>query len=152
MYEASHRKSPSAQIPTMKRAHGSPNTAVKNIRDVHGDEITTQQREQAKQQWTTADILRQGSGTQQDIRLAFIALAQAAGFEARMAYLSTRDFFFFNPKITSTYFLNATIVAVTVGGEWKFYDVTDHAIPPGQLPWAMQGVNALITGPRPHSR
>ncbi|MGH9581648.1 MAG: DUF3857 domain-containing protein, partial [Bryobacteraceae bacterium] len=117
----------------------------KNLKDIRGGQITLKQREQAKQEWNTADILRQQSGTQDDIRLAFIALAKAAGFEARLAEMCRRDVFFFNPSTTSAFFLNSKAVAVKVDGKWKFYDVTNRAVAPGQLPWQLQDVSALVT-------
>jgi hypothetical protein len=120
----------------------------KNLKDVHGDQITTQQREQHKENWSTIDILREQSGTEADIRLAFVALATAAGFDARLARMCRRDWFFFNPQITSPYFLDSPATAVKVDGKWKFYDVMNHAVAPGQLPWQLQDVSALVTDPK----
>ena len=48
----------------------------------------------------------------------------------------------------SAYFLNARDIAVNVGGKWKFYDVTDPALPGGQLRWQEQGVYVLIDDPK----
>lgn len=120
----------------------------KNLKDIHGSQITLKQREQAKQEWNTADILRQQSGTEDDIRLAFIALAKAAGFQAQLAEMCRRDVFFFNPNATSAYFLNAKAVAVKLNGAWKFYDVTNRAVAPGELPWRLQDVKALVMDPK----
>jgi hypothetical protein len=45
----------------------------------------------------------------------------------------------------SRYFLNSFDIAVNVGGKWQFYDVTNPAVPGGQLRWQEQGVYALVT-------
>jgi hypothetical protein len=118
------------------------------IKDVRGDEITTAELEKAKVNRTTVDTIRRKEGDGRDIELAFMALAQGAGYDARRADLSDRATFLFAPVMQSAYFLNASDVAVKVSGKWKFYDVTDPAVPPGQLPWQEQGVYALITDPK----
>ena|SRR5579875_559363 len=120
----------------------------KNLKDIHGDQITTQQREGAKENRTTADTLARRAGTVRDINFAFAALASAAGFDARLAVLSDRSTFLFNPIFQSAYFLNSEDIAVKINGSWKFYDVTERTVPPGQLRWQEQGVLALITDPK----
>lgn len=94
----------------------------KNLKDIHSDQITTQEREAAKANRTTADTLARREGTAEDINLAFAALVDAAGFDARLARLADRSTFLFNPSFQSEYFLNSTDVAIKVNGAWKFYD------------------------------
>ena len=118
------------------------------LKDVRGDEITTAELDKAKANKNTLDTLRRKEGDDADIQLAFLALAQAAGFEARRVNLSDRSTFLFAPVMQSAYFLNAFDIAVQVGGKWKFYDVTNPALPAGQLRWQEQGVYALINDPK----
>ena len=120
----------------------------KDLKDIHGTQITTEQREQAKENRNTVDTLAHKAGTAEDINLAFAALAIAAGFDARLAKLSDRTTFLFNPSFQSAYFLNAEDIAVKVNGSWKFYDVSNRDLPAGQLSWPEQGVFALITDPK----
>lgn len=120
----------------------------KNLKDIHGDDITTEQREAAKENKNTADTLARKAGTSHEINLAFAALAIAAGFDARLARLSARTTFLFNPNFQSAYFLNAEDIAVKVNGAWKFYDVNNRDLPAGELSWPEQGVFALITDPK----
>jgi hypothetical protein len=120
----------------------------KNLKDIHGDEITTEQRDAAKENKNTTDTLARKVGTSHEINLAFAALAIAAGYDARLARLSARTTFLFNPNFQSAYFLNAEDIAVKVNGSWKFYDVNNRDLPPGQLSWPEQGVFALITDPK----
>lgn len=118
------------------------------LKDIHGNRITTEERDAAKENRTTADTLARKEGTAEDINLAFAALAIAAGFDARLAKLSNRSTFLFNPKFQSEFFLDSEDIAVKVNGSWKFYDVMDHSVPPGQLAWQEQGVFALIADPK----
>lgn len=114
------------------------------LKDVFGDKITTAEADKAKPNRNTADTIHRKEGDDVDIQMAFIALAQAAGFDARKAELADRATFLFNPTMQSRVFLNAFDVAVNVGGTWKFFDVTNPALPAGQLRWQEQGVYALI--------
>ena len=119
-----------------------------NLKDINGDEITTEERNKLKANNTTADTLRTGKGTYRDIELVFAALATAAGFEARPAYLPDRSEFLFHNSIPLLYFMRSYDIAVQVNGKWKFYDVANRNLPPGILRWPQQGVQALIADPK----
>jgi hypothetical protein len=119
-----------------------------NLKDIYGDEITTEERNKLKANLTTADTLRTGKGTAEDIQLAFAALATAAGFDARPAYLPDRSEFLFNKAIQTFYFMRTHDIAVQVNGKWKFYDVANRNIPPGVLRWQEQAVDSLIADPK----
>ena len=118
------------------------------IKDIQGDEITTAELDKAKTNHNTADTIHRKEGYRPDIQYAFLALAQAAGYDARRADLSDRSTFLFGPAMQSQYFLNSYDIAVNVNGQWKFFDVTNPALPPGQLRWQEQGVYALVTDPK----
>lgn len=120
----------------------------KDIKDVRGDTITTAEMEKAKANKTSVDTIKRKEGDATDITYAFIALAQAAGFDARRADLSDRATFLFGPSMQAGYFLNAFDAAVKVGGSWKFYDVANQAVPGGTLRWQEQGVFALVLDPK----
>ncbi|HEX4231062.1 MAG TPA: DUF3857 domain-containing protein [Bryobacteraceae bacterium] len=119
-----------------------------NLKDINGEEITTEERNKLKANLTTADTLRTGKGTAEDIQLAFAALATAAGFDARPAYLPDRSEFFFNKLIQTFYFMRTHDIAVQVNDNWKFYDVANRNLPPGVLRWQEQAVDALIADPK----
>jgi hypothetical protein len=119
------------------------------LKDVNGPGITTEERENAaKANKTTVDVLKRGVGNSQDINYAFAALATAAGFEARIAKLSDRGSFLFDPAIRSAFFLDAYDIAVKLIGKWKFYDVSNRNVAPGVLSWREEGVPALVTDPK----
>ena len=119
-----------------------------HIKDVKGDEITTAELDKAKANRNTLDTIKRKEGDDLDIQMAFLALARAAGYDARRADLSDRATVLFTPSMESAYFLNAFDIAVNVNGNWKFYDVTNPSVAPGQLRWQEQGVYALITDPK----
>lgn len=114
------------------------------LKDTGHDEISAANQDGAKINNNSLDTIRHKQGTATDITYAFVALAQALGFDARRAELSDRATFLFGPVMQSRYFLNAVDAVVNVGGKWLFYDVTNPAVPGGQLRWQEQGVYALI--------
>jgi hypothetical protein len=116
----------------------------KTIKSTAGDEITTEERQQFKPNNNSVDTLRQRVGTPRDIEFVFIALAQAAGYDARLALVADRRSFLFSPAIQSRFFLNNADAAVQVNGKWRFFDVSDPWAAPGTLTWMEQGVPALI--------
>jgi len=115
------------------------------IKDMRGDEITAAELDKAKPNRNTLDTIHRKEGDSEDIEMAFIALARAAGYDARRVDLADRATFLFTLNMQSRFFLNASAVAVSVGGQWKFYDVNNRSLPGGQLRWQEQGVYALIT-------
>ena len=119
----------------------------KNIKSIYGADVTTEEREsyyKSKSNNNSSDTFKRKVGTQRDIDFVFIALAQAAGYDAREAQVADRRSFIFNPAYRSGYFLNNHDAAVQVNDKWKFYDVSDEFAPPGTLTWPEQGVAALL--------
>ena len=116
----------------------------KTVKNIGGPDVTTEQREAYKPNNNTGDAFRQKLGDAQDIDLVFVALAQAAGYDARLALIADRRDFMFNPQVMNGYFVNNFDAAVMVNDKWKFYDVGDPWSPPGTLTWREQGVYALI--------
>lgn len=116
----------------------------KNIRNIFYD-VTADERRAAKENKSSADTLKQGLGTGFDINMLFAALVDAAGLEARIALTGDRSEGFFNKTLMDTYFLRGEMVAVKVGGAWKYYDPATPWLASGFQSWEQQGVAALIT-------
>ena len=116
----------------------------KNIKNIWGDQVTTEEREKFKPNTNSGETFRQQLGDPHDIDYVFIALAQAAGYDARLALVAGRRSFIFTPQMMSEYFLNNADAAVLIDGKWKFFDVSDEWAPAGALTWPEQGVYALI--------
>ena len=119
-----------------------------HIKNTNSDQVTAEERQSAKLNHNSADTLHRGIGTANDIQVAFIALARAAGYDARLARLGDRGESFFRPVQLTGYFLRNIDVAVQVNGAWRFYDPSSPDIPAGMLRWQEEGLDALITDPK----
>lgn len=114
------------------------------LKDINGPDITTEEKEAAKANKNTVDVLNHHVGNSRDINYAFAALATAAGYEARVARLSNRGIFLFDPSMQSAFFLNSYDIAIKLNEKWKFFDISDRNLPAGVLSWREEGVPALI--------
>ncbi len=140
----------STQDQKLERLFDFCKTRIKNINDdasgLTGDDLA-----KLKENKTAADTLKRGTGTGQDIDFLFGALANAAGFDARLARLADRGDIFYVPNeydyFVNLYFLRASNIAVWVGDSWKFFDPAGRYIPFGMLRWQEEGVKALIADP-----
>lgn len=121
------------------------------IRSLSGNrtDVTAEERAQAVSNKKPSDTLSRGLGTGRDINMLFVALAGAAGLEARPAVLSDREETFFNVNFLNPYFLNDLIAAIRIGGKWEFQDLSSPYLEPGMLDWRHEGVAALITNAKP---
>lgn len=118
------------------------------LRNVYSDQVTSQERETAKTNQNSAETLKRGIGTTEDIQAAFISLATAAGFDARMVQVSDRGESFFRQSYKTGYFLRNLDVAVNVNGAWRFYDPSSPNVPAGMLRWQEEGLLALVSDPK----
>jgi hypothetical protein len=116
----------------------------KNVKNVF-TEASAEERRGFKENRSSADTLKQGLGTGYDINIAFATLCEAAGLNVRMARTGDRSEMFFNKTYTDPYFLRGTLVAIKIGGEWKYYDPASTYLPFGFQPWQQQASLALIT-------
>jgi hypothetical protein len=104
--------------------------------------------EQHKPSKSPSQTLKRGFGTGRDINVLFAALARAAGFDARFAYLPDRSNVAFKPEtLANAYFLEIVNVAVRFGTRWMFFNPSDRYLQPGMLRWQEEGVPALIPDP-----
>jgi len=93
------------------------------------------------------DTLRRRYGTPRDINRLFIAMLRAAGFDARVAELTTRDENFFHHTFPDAFQFNSEVAAVLRrDGALQFFDVGTPACPRGMLSWEKEGVTALVYG------
>ena len=122
-------------------------TNIKNAgNDASG--LTAEEREKLKENKNPADTLKRGIGYGRDIDALFAALANAAGFDARIALSPDRGDLFFDKALPNAYFIDPRNIAVNVGGTWKFFNPGYNYIPYGMLLWREEGEQALITDPK----
>ena len=123
-------------------------TNIKNTNDKSSG-FTADEIEKLKENKKPADTLKRGVGPGIDVNLLFAALANAAGFEARVALLPDRGKRFFYRHITIPGALRPSNIAVRWGPTWKFYDPGFHYVTPDMLRWQEEGVDALIVDESP---
>jgi hypothetical protein len=110
--------------------------------------LSPEERKSIKENHSPGDTLKQSAGWGIDINLLFAALANAAGFEARMARVPDRGDTFFNKGRPTTYFLHSFSVAVKLDEKWTFFDPATPYLERGMLRWQEEAGQALISDPK----
>ena len=110
--------------------------------------VTAEERKSIKENRSPADTLKQKAGSGRDVDYLFVALANAAGFDARMARIADRSDFFFDRGRPTTYFLEIYSVAVKSNDHWIFFDPSTPYLEPGMLRWQEEGSIALVSDPK----
>ncbi|HVG21287.1 MAG TPA: DUF3857 domain-containing protein [Blastocatellia bacterium] len=123
---------------------------IKNVeRDV--SKLTESDISKLKDQKTAADTLKRAWGAGEHINLLFAALANAAGFDARLTQVCDRSSIFFDPRhadpFLQLYFMRSSNVAVKFNDEWRFFDPGSTYVPYGMLRWQEEAQQALILDP-----
>ncbi|HKS09240.1 MAG TPA: DUF3857 and transglutaminase domain-containing protein [Pyrinomonadaceae bacterium] len=131
----------------LERLYDYCRTKIKNWND-DAVGFTDAEREKLKDNKNPGDTLKRGVGSGQDIDTLFAALANGAGFDARIALSPDRGDLFFDKSLPNDYFIDPRNVAVNVGGTWKFFNPGYNHIPYGMLIWREEGEQALITDPK----
>jgi transglutaminase-like putative cysteine protease len=131
----------------LRRLYDYCRTKIKNVYDPTSG-MTAEDRAKRKENKSPADTLKRGVGSGDEVNKLFVALATAAGFDARPALLSDRSDIFFNREFPDSYFLRAMDVAVKVGDQWRFFDPGSRYVPFGMLTWREEGIDALIADPK----
>jgi hypothetical protein len=85
-----------------------------------------------------------GSGTASSALGVFIAMAQAAGLDARLASVASRNDIAFDRSMKLRQFLSRRVAAIRDGAGWRFVDLANDHAPGGHLGWAQEMVPALI--------
>jgi Transglutaminase-like superfamily len=118
--------------------------AREHVRRVDIDTADPADRRAAKQNKNAADAVKRGVGTAGDLVVVFLALAKAAGLEARVAALPDRSELFQKPEYEDGSFVRGRLVAVKAGNGWVFVDPGNEHSPTGELRWYYESQEALI--------
>jgi hypothetical protein len=125
-----------------------------NVRDLWSRQVSDQERAALFRKLpkdrvrTPTEVFKSGIGDSGELNTLFAALAMEAGMDARPALIADRGDMIFNKQLLEQYFLPNIDMAVSIGGNWKIYDVTAKLRPPGMLSWREEGVPVLITDPK----
>lgn len=120
------------------------------IRNTGGDDVSADERADAKANRTPSDTIKQMLGTAQDIDYAFAALATAVGYETRLAHIEVRNSGGELPQAFADpyFFLAGQAIAVQTGDSWRFFHPGNRYLPFGVLPSRFEGAAALIADPK----
>ena len=119
---------------------------VQKIRNLSFErEKTTQEekREKLKENDNAEDVLKRGVGNGVTIDYLFCALARAAGFDASVVRVSTRNRYFFIKGMLEIRQLNDVVISVRLGDKDVYLDPGNVHAPFGLLPWMESGVTGL---------
>jgi hypothetical protein len=112
------------------------------------DTADVKDRSRARENKNASDVLKRGVGTGDDALVLFLALANAAGLEARVAASPNRADLFHKPHHQNPYFVRGRIAAVRDGADWIFVDPSNEHSAVGDLPWYYEWQHALIADPK----
>jgi transglutaminase-like putative cysteine protease len=114
-----------------------------------GASLTPEGEKLWKRNETAEETIRHRYGTPREINRLFIAMLRAAGLDARVAELTTRDENFFHRKFPDAFQLNSEVTAILDrNGAPRFFDPGTPYCPIGMLSWEKEGVPALVYGKR----
>jgi hypothetical protein len=125
-----------------------------NVRDLWGRQVSSEERAKVLKKWpkdhvrSSTDVYKSGVGTSDELNTLFAALAMHVGMDARPALMGDRDDMVFDKRLVEDYFLRNVDMALSIGGQWKIYDVNARMLPAGMLSWREEGVSALIADPK----
>lgn len=119
-----------------------------HIKNSQTNAVSAEERAEADKNKNPEDTLNQGIGTGVDIDYLFTALAEAAGYDARIAKCANRNQPAFNAAFLDTYFLRDVIVAVKLGDGWHFYEPDAAFVPHDMITQQHEAVAALISDPK----
>jgi transglutaminase-like putative cysteine protease len=121
-----------------------------NIKNVNNDSsgLTAEERSKVKENKSPADTLKRGIGNATNIDMLFAAMANAAGFDARVVNLGDRGDVLLDKSFADDYFIKTYDIAVRVGEKWLFFDPASTYVPQGMLRWQEEGQDALLSDPK----
>lgn len=113
-------------------------TRVQQIRALSYEPEKTkkeQKQENLKENKNAGEVLSHGYAFTNEIDLAFIALARAAGFKSYPVRLAARNRAFFVPERFDPYQLNSMVAEIATGSTSRFFDPGTAYCPFNLLPW-----------------
>ena len=89
------------------------------------------------------DVLRHGYGTAEEMNRLYVGLARAAGLDAYLVQISSRDQYFFSKAMCDSNQLNTSVVQLNIDGNEIYVDPGMAYAPFGLLPWGETMVSGL---------
>lgn len=108
--------------------------------------LTDEDRKKLPATRSMSDVLKRKSASSQFVDMLFGALANAAGFETRIAFSGDRSKMFFQPEMTDEKLIHPAAIAIKVGEDYKFFNPGMPFLPYGMLVWYEEDTWALLVG------
>jgi hypothetical protein len=93
-----------------------------------------------------AAVVVQGAGYRNEINRAFVALARAAGLEANVVRVGSRDRFFFSSNVPDAEQLDGEIAVVKIAGQPHYFDPGTPTAPFGIVSWEKSSAPGILIG------
>ena len=126
---------------------------AQGIQNLSYDKTLTRRRREElklKDNKNVAEVLKRGYGLRSDITRTFVAMARAAGFEAKVVRVVTRDDKIFVKDFCGLYNqFDSELAMVKVGGEDKLFDPATPFCPIGMVRWSCTGSVCLAPSDKP---
>lgn len=128
---------------------------AQQIKNLSYDKTMTRERRKElkiKDNRKAADVLKRNYGWRSDITRTFVALARAAGFDARVVRVAMRDDKFFDKNLCGLYSqFDAELALVKVNDATKLFDPATPFCPVGLVRWSCMGTTCLCPTDKPPS-
>ncbi len=131
----------------LKRIYHYVQTEIQNIGARDKEKATVKADDDFQPNDSPEQTLRRRYGDPRELNRLFIAMLRAAGFDARVAELVTRDENFFHKSFADNFQFDDEVTAVLqADGSLQFFDPGTRYCPFGSLAWQKEAVTALVYG------
>lgn len=127
----------------LRRLYDFCRSEIRNT-DLETSGLTPDEVARLKENKSPTDTLTRRYGSPREINLLMVALANAAGIEARVAMVGDRSRRFFDRKVAVWFMLPDRIVAARSAGIWRFFDPGSTYPAFGSLCWQNEGQEVVI--------
>jgi len=128
-------------------------TRAQEIKNLSYDRTLTRRRREElkiKENKNVAEVFARGYGLRSDITRAFAAMAQVAGFEAKVVRVLTRDDKLFDRNLCGLYRqFDTELAMVKIDGADKLFDPATPYCPIGMVRWSCSGSVCLVPSDNP---
>ncbi len=123
---------------------------IRNLSYEKGLSRKQRKEQKIKSNRNVSEVLERGYGVRSDITRTFVALARAAGFQAEVVRVSTRDDKLFRIKLLSFYDqMDSEAAMVVLGDKSLLFDPATPFCPFGLVHWSRSNTAALRYAEKP---
>lgn len=117
-------------------------TKIKNIS--FDTKMTDDEKEKIKFNKDDDATYKKMQGRSYEINKLFASLADAAGFDTRIAFTGDRSKLFFNPRRAHESFIHMAGVAIKLNNRWEYFDPGSPFLPYKKLAWFEENTSVFL--------